>query len=296
MPPVSNDRLTGAPPTPGSPSSAPTPAPAAGAYCETPAAAGVVGASSSSSPDVKVVQGDIPGARPVGAPGVSATSTTTSTTSSYTTSSAAGSTATPGRPPLGTPGHPAANATAGPFGAAAVPGGPADPCVPDPNYKPNPAKEAFARITHDLDELKEYAGYYVGAKVDGIKQSIRNIGLYAALGVLGAIVGGAIVATAAGLLVVGLAEALGNLFGGRYWLGDLVTGILILGLVGGGAYFMMNKLTGAWRTQTLKKYEQRKQDQRQRFDHDVTSRAREAAAAAAAARAEARRSGGQKGH
>ena len=96
--------------------------------------------------------------------------------------------------------------------------------------------------------------------------------------------------------VAGLAEALGNLFGGRYWLGDLVTGILILGAVAGGAYFMMNKLTGTWRSQTLKKYEQRKQDQRERFDHDVTSRAREAAAAAAAARAEARRSGGQKGH
>jgi hypothetical protein len=276
MPPVSsNDRVTGAPPTPGTTGSSPA----------------STSVSTGASPDVKVVPGDIPGARPVGAPDVTATATPSSA-GSYTASS----TATASRPPLGSPGHPAANATAGPFGAPAVPGGPADPCVPDPNYKPNPAKEAFTRITHDLDELKEYAGYYVSAKVDGIKQSVRNIGLYAALGVLGAIVGGAIVATAAGLLVVGLAEALGNLFGGRYWLGDLVTGILILGAVGGGAYFMMNKLTGAWRTQTLKKYEQRKQDQRQRFDHDVATRAREAAAAAAAARAEARRSGGQKGH
>jgi hypothetical protein len=168
--------------------------------------------------------------------------------------------------------------------------------VPDPNYQPNPAKEAFTRITRDLDELKEYAGLYVSAKADGVKRTVRNIGLYAALGLLGAIAGGAIVATAAGLLVVGLAEALGNLFGGRYWLGDLVTGVVVLGAVAGGAYFMMNKLTGTWRSQTLKKYEQRKQDQRERFGHDVSSRAREAAAAAAAAAAEARRSGGQKGH
>lgn len=199
-----------------------------------------------------------------------------------------------GAPP--TPGNPSSSTGAGPFGEAAVPGGPADPCVPDPNYKPNPAKEAFTRITGDLEEIKEYAGYYLAAKVDGIKQSVRNIGLYAALGVLGAIVGGAIVATAAGLLVVGLAEALGNLFGGRYWLGDLVTGVVVLGAVAGGAYFMMNKLTGTWRSQTLKKYEQRKQDQRERFGHDVAGRAREAAAAAALAAAEARRSGGQKGH
>jgi len=66
--------------------------------------------------------------------------------------------------------------------------------------------------------------------------------------------------------------------------------------VAGGAYFMMNKLTGTWRSQTLKKYEQRKQDQRERFGHDVAGRAREAAAAAALAAAEARRSGRQKGH
>ena len=101
-----------------------------------------------------------------------------------------------GAPP--TPGNPSSSTGAGPFGGPAVPGGPADPCVPDPNYKPNPAKEAFERISGDLEELKEYAGYYLAAKVDGIKQTVRNIGLYAALGVLGAIVGGAIVATAAG--------------------------------------------------------------------------------------------------
>jgi hypothetical protein len=169
-------------------------------------------------------------------------------------------------------------------------------CIPDPNYKPNPAKAAADRITHDLDELKEYASYYLAAKVDGIKQSVRNIGLYAALGVLGAIVGAAIVATAAGLLVVGLGQALGVLFGYRMWLGYLVTGILILGAVAGGAYFMMNKLTGAWRSQTLKKYEQRKQTQRERFGLDVSNRAQQAAIeqrAAAAAAAKAGRSPGK---
>jgi hypothetical protein len=273
MPPVSNDPVTGATPTPGAPPSSSSPA----------------------SPGVTVVAGDIPGARPVGSPGVSATSTTVGgaySPAGATSSPASGTTSTINAPPPTAAGKPAT----GPFGAAPVPGGPEDPCVPDPNYKPNPAKEAFERITHDLDELKEYAGYYVSAKVDGIKRTVRNIGLYAALGVVGAIVGGAVVATAAGLLVVGLAHALGALFGGRYWLGDLVTGILILGGVAGGAYYMMNKLTGTWRSQTLKKYEQRKQNERERFGHDVSSRAREAAAAAAAARAEARRSGGQKGH
>lgn len=148
----------------------------------------------------------------------------------------------------------------------------------------NPAAEAIHRIKGDINELKEYASYYVAAKVDGVKRTVRNIGLYAVLGIVGLIAGGAIVATAAGLLIVGLADGLGGLFGGRYWLGDIVAGLLVLGVIGGGAWMMMNKLTGAWKSQTLKKYEQRKQNQRERFGHDVSGRAREAAAAAAAER------------
>jgi hypothetical protein len=148
----------------------------------------------------------------------------------------------------------------------------------------NPAAEAFHRIKGDIDELKAYAGHYIAARIDGIKRTVRNIGLYAALGVLGLIAGGAIVATAAGLLIVGLAELLTWLFGGRAWLGDIVTGLLVLGVIGAGAWWMMNKLTNTWRSQTVKKYEQRKQSQRERFGHDVPGRAAEAAANAAAER------------
>ena len=56
-----------------------------------------------------------------------------------------------------------------------------------------------------LGELREYAGYFVAAKVDGIKLAIRRIGVMAAVGVIGLLAGGAIVATAAVLFCVGLA-------------------------------------------------------------------------------------------
>jgi uncharacterized membrane protein YqjE len=144
---------------------------------------------------------------------------------------------------------------------------------------PNPAVEALHRLGRDVEELKEYASLYAAAKVDGVKRTVRNIGLYAALGVLGLIAGGALVATAVGLIVVGLAVLLGNAFGGRYWLGNMVTGVLVLAVIGAGVWFMMNKLTGTWRSQTMKKYEQRKQSQRQRFGHDVSQRAAQAPAA-----------------
>jgi len=80
---------------------------------------------------------------------------------------------------------------------------------------PIPPPRRFTRIKGDISELKEYASYYVAAKVDGVKRTVRNIGLYAALGVVGLIAGGAIIATAAGLLIVGLAQGLSRLFGGR---------------------------------------------------------------------------------
>jgi hypothetical protein len=82
------------------------------------------------------------------------------------------------------------------------------------------------------------------------------------------------------LVIVGLAQGLSRLFGGRVWLGDIVTGVVVLAVIGAGAWFMMNKLTGAWRSQTIRKYEQRKQSQRERFDHDVSGRAAEAGRAA----------------
>jgi len=188
-------------------------------------------------------------------------------------------------PPACPPGQAAESVPPPPAGSREHPFPPAashsDPTADDGK---NPAAEAFGRIKNDIGELKEYASYYIAAKIDGIKRAVRNIGLYAALGIVGLIAGGAIVATAAGLLIVGVAELLTRLFGDRAWLGDIVTGLLVLGVIGGLAWWMMNKLTNTWRTQTVKKYEQRKQSQRERFAHDVSGRAAEAAATAAAER------------
>jgi hypothetical protein len=142
----------------------------------------------------------------------------------------------------------------------------------------NPAVDAVHRISTSIGELKEYAGYYMAAKMDGIKSSVRRIGLYAGISVVGLFVGGAIMATAGVLLVVGIAQALTALFH-RAWLANLVTAILILGLLGLGVWLMMSKLTKSWRNATWKKYEDRKREQRNEYGHDVHQRAAEQAAA-----------------
>ena len=46
-------------------------------------------------------------------------------------------------------------------------------------------KEAAARFA----EVKEYAGVLVAAKLDALKLSLRNVALYAVLGIVGGVVG-----------------------------------------------------------------------------------------------------------
>ena len=133
--------------------------------------------------------------------------------------------------------------------------------------------EAFADVKTRVAELTEYAGYFLSAKVDGIKLAIRNAGVYAALGAVGLFAGGALVATAVVLLLRGIAGGLGTLFGGRLWLGELVTAVVFLALIGGGAVFALRRMTAASRERTVKKYESRKQQQRARYGTDVGQRA-----------------------
>ena len=149
--------------------------------------------------------------------------------------------------------------------------------------KPNPASAAFDRIKGTLTSSRNTPVITLPPRSTGSRGSPDDRPVRGA--------GGdrpgrrrAIIATAAGLMIVGIAEGLGRLFGDRYWLGDLVTGLLVLSVIGGAAWFMMKKLTGSWRSQTVKKYEQRKQTQRVRFGHDVKDRATEGAAAARTAR------------
>src|SRR6187399_2971574 len=59
------------------------------------------------------------------------------------------------------------------------------PRIPPPDEQ-SPA-QAFADVKIRVQELSEYAGYLISAKMDGIKLAVRNAGIYAALGVVGAL-------------------------------------------------------------------------------------------------------------
>lgn len=141
--------------------------------------------------------------------------------------------------------------------------------------------EAFSRAARNFAELKDYVGYFLAAKMDGIRLSVRNLGLYAVLGTLGLIAGGAIVVTSAVLLLTGLAGAIGAIFDpDKPWVGEILVGLLVLGGLAGGTVLMMKKLTKASRERTVKKYESRQRQQRVEYGHDVAERGREPAARA----------------
>src|SRR5687768_18398448 len=88
--------------------------------------------------------------------------------------------------------------------------------------------DAFKYAASRLGEVREYVGYLVGAKLDGIKLTFRNLALYLVLGIVGGIAGLGLLITAAVLFLTGLAGAIGELFDpDRYWAGALIVGFVV---------------------------------------------------------------------
>src|SRR5687767_9373499 len=127
----------------------------------------------------------------------------------------------------------------------------------------------FKAAQRRLQELQEYVSYFISAKTDSIKLTVVNGVIYAALGVVGLFAGATLVVTAVVLACIGVAGALAALFGNRPWLGNLITGVLLLGILGAAVVIGLKKLTGASKERTLKKYAARQQQQRAKFGADV---------------------------
>ena len=139
-----------------------------------------------------------------------------------------------------------------------------------------PPTEGFKTAASHVAELREYITYLIGAKVDGLKLTFRNLALYAVLGIVGAVVGLSALVTAVVLLISGLAGAIGAIFSpDRPWAGALIVGLLIVAGTIVGVMMLMKSITGASRKRTIEKYENRKRDERGQFGHDVQERARE---------------------
>ena len=140
--------------------------------------------------------------------------------------------------------------------------------------------EAFKSAFGLFGEFTDYLSYYVSAKVDGVKATVRNIGVYAGLGVVGLIVGLGVLATTGALLVLGISGAITGLCHALGWwvgpwFGHLITSLLLLGALAGGVFWFMGKITGSSRRATIDKYKAKVGEQRAKYGHDVHERAAE---------------------
>jgi hypothetical protein len=125
-------------------------------------------------------------------------------------------------------------------------------------------------MLEQLHELGEYVSYFLKAKTDSIKFSLRKTLLRIVLAGLGIVAFAVTIVTGIWLLFSGLADGLAVLFGGRPWVGNSLTGMLLLAGVGFVAYRMVVAGERAARERTVEQYEKRQAQQQKRFGRNVS--------------------------
>jgi hypothetical protein len=132
--------------------------------------------------------------------------------------------------------------------------------------------EAFGQAISQLEELSEYLGLYLSAKLDALLAGVRRFGLVAVAAIVGLLVVSGMLATAGAIAVLGVAQLIGEALGERLWAGYLITGFGLMAVVGAALWGAMRWLARSFRRKTVEKYARRHEAQRARFGHDARSR------------------------
>lgn len=138
--------------------------------------------------------------------------------------------------------------------------------------EPTPA-DALHDLQAQLGALQAYFGHFVSAKVDGVLLSIRQLGLWAVLGIVGLIALAGLVVTAIVLVLVGVATAVALLFNAQLWLGQVIVGGGILVLLTLGTIIGMRTWQRRSRQQKVQQYDERQLQQRLAYGHSAADRA-----------------------
>jgi len=132
-----------------------------------------------------------------------------------------------------------------------------------------PLADAAAR----LHEIPDYLEYWLTAKLNQLRLWFRKLRRAVYLSFLLLIAVATAVAASVFLLCRGVAEALGALVG-RPWLGDLLTGIVLLTVLALAVPFAMARTARISKLNTLAAYERRRRRHREKHGTDVHERAR----------------------
>jgi hypothetical protein len=124
-------------------------------------------------------------------------------------------------------------------------------------------------LVKQLGELAEYASYYVTAKTDSVKLSLRNVVLGVWFAAVAFVIVAGLIITATWFLLDGIAEGVSGLFGGRLWVGNIVAGFLLLIAMGLVIHRAVAQHRTTSRERVVRKYEQRQSRQQAQYGHHV---------------------------
>ena len=136
-----------------------------------------------------------------------------------------------------------------------------------------PATSSLRNLLDDFRRIRELGAYYLTAKKDRLRLSVRQAFIWSAVGFLALCVLLTVVITAVVLLLGGLASGLGQAFGESAWLGPTVLGGGLLLLTAGATAAVLAWLGRSFRRKTVEKYERLEAHQRATFEEDATGSA-----------------------
>jgi hypothetical protein len=136
-----------------------------------------------------------------------------------------------------------------------------------------PETDRASKLLRQAAELFEYASYYLSAKADEAKLSLRQVIVRVALEAIGVLAAAGLIVVAVALVFIGLGEGLGEAFGHRPWLGNLVSGLILSSLVGAWICLRVMVIKKHFLKKTVEHYEQRKLRQQTKFGRTVTDQA-----------------------
>ena len=140
----------------------------------------------------------------------------------------------------------------------------------DPEQSKITELDALKLLLEQFHELQEYFSYYVTAKTDGIKLSLRNTSIWIVLAALGFIAIGGLIVSANWFVLSGTADGLGLLCGGRSWAGKIIAGFLLLAVMGLCVCYTAARRKSASRERAVRKYAKRQAEQQAEFGSHVS--------------------------
>jgi membrane protein implicated in regulation of membrane protease activity len=148
------------------------------------------------------------------------------------------------------------------------------PAPPDDTPDADQAGPATTRrVQRQLEELDEFARYYLAARLDAILVSVRRTAMSLLAAILAVLILAACLVTCAVIAILGLAELVGRMLGDSPGAGYLVTGFGLLVISALALAILMALVQRNSRERTARKYAQRRHEQKTRFGHDVTDQA-----------------------